>query len=129
MIVDSSVLSREGIAFDLLILGGGAAGLSLAQAAGAKGLYVLLVEAMRSLENWQPPASIRLSIFIGRAPLEAPAAYGEVDASPSIQSISRSVTGYQIPDGRSSTMNSLPTIRRRRGRRRPVRVHLTHRWC
>jgi choline dehydrogenase-like flavoprotein len=45
MIVDSSVLSREGIAFDLLILGGGAAGLSLAQAAGAKGLYVLLVEA------------------------------------------------------------------------------------
>lgn len=45
MIVDCSVLARESIAFDLMIVGGGAAGLTLAQAAGARGLQVLLIEA------------------------------------------------------------------------------------
>ena len=45
MIVDCSILAREGIAFDLMVVGGGAAGLTLAQAAGAKGLQVLLLEA------------------------------------------------------------------------------------
>jgi choline dehydrogenase-like flavoprotein len=45
MIVDCSILTREGIAFDLVIVGAGAAGLTLAQAAGAKGLHVLLLEA------------------------------------------------------------------------------------
>lgn len=45
MLVDRSILAREGVAFDLIVVGGGAAGLTLAQAAGANGLQVLLVES------------------------------------------------------------------------------------
>ncbi|CCD95833.1 FAD dependent oxidoreductase [Bradyrhizobium sp. ORS 375] len=45
MIVDSSILSRHDQSFDLIVIGGGAAGLTLAQAVGSKGLRVLLLEA------------------------------------------------------------------------------------
>jgi choline dehydrogenase-like flavoprotein len=45
MIVDHSILTRTGTAYDLVVVGGGAAGLTLAEAAGANGLHVLLIEA------------------------------------------------------------------------------------
>jgi choline dehydrogenase-like flavoprotein len=44
MIVDSSILSRKDCSFDVIVVGGGAAGLTFAQAAGGKGLRVLLLE-------------------------------------------------------------------------------------